>query len=216
MVEDVYVSVPAVGSVLYEVDGFDNGPQTSEFETDSKFASSELEHAISQSENKAKDINNAHIYDTVQGAQTAAPRAKFVPTFYSSFLFIIPLAFALHKDVTDLAIGSFICLITSCVNHGIPNHPIIRPIDIITVNSIAIYFTVIGWFRLHPYYFAAVVAFGSISMIFYLFVAKRYHWNYHVVVHVIAVTGVCIYIHGMAVRKEEFENNGLVPPMFDS
>jgi hypothetical protein len=175
----------------------------------------ELESASRINENVKDCKNSIHSVETGAISNSVHEHRKFVPTFYSSFLFIIPLAFAWHRNVMDLAIGSFICLLTSCVNHGIPNHPIIRPIDIITVNSIALYFTVIGWFRLHPYYFAAVVAFGAVSMLFYLFVAKHYHWNYHVVVHVVAITGVCIYIHGIASRRDEFEN-GLIPSsMFD-
>jgi hypothetical protein len=186
-------------------------------------ATAELESAPRISET-VKDCIDASISSGTIRAVNAIVREhnahdplqhKFVPTFYSSFLFLIPLVFAWHRDVIDLAVGSFICLLTSCVNHGIPNHPIIRPIDIITVNSVALYFTIIGWFRLHPYYFAAVVIFGSVSLLFYLFVAKHYHWNYHVVVHVVAVTGVCIYIHGIAARREEF-GDGLMPPVFDA
>ena len=62
-------------------------------------------------------------------------------SFLSSFLFIIPAIYGYMISYYKVIIGSIICFITSSINHYFSSqHKFFRPIDIICVNCIALYF----------------------------------------------------------------------------
>ena len=118
-------------------------------------------------------------------------------TFYTSFLFLVPTFYAWSCGLLDLAVCSAVCLLTSCLNHGIPNHPVLKPLDIVIVNSIGAWFTLQGWWRMHPYYFLICTSMAGLAMGIYLFWAVPRGGQHHEFVHFVAITGVCAYIFGV-------------------
>lgn len=122
----------------------------------------------------------------------------FRPPFYSSFFFLLPAFYAAAKGIQDVCMSCIMCLATSVVNHAYDSkHRIYRPLDIAVVNGTGLWYTLRGWFVLHPVRFALIIVFSTIAMLFYLLVSRRDPLGHaHVLVHVVAIAGVCLYIQG--------------------
>lgn len=120
----------------------------------------------------------------------------FKPLFYTSLLFAIPIAYAYHNGVYDVALASLICLTTSVIAHGTLNNSA-RKIDTFVVRAIAAFyvfiaFTIVMTSEWPRYKMAALtIAFGLAT----LYVFLRYKSTIgHAFVHVLAVSGIMSYI----------------------
>lgn len=116
----------------------------------------------------------------------------------SSQLFILPSIYGYYISYIPIMLGSIICLLTSSANHYYKSeHKIFRMIDILSVNTIAIYFG-LKCLSQHGYtfYFKIMLLFALLSLFMWFFIKfnpqlyKDYYW----ITHAFAVTGVMICI----------------------
>jgi hypothetical protein len=152
------------------------------------------------------DIIDEHI-EAEEELKAELPAAEQVPpqlcgsfnrNFYSSLLFAIPTIYGSLINYPAVAIGSFICLLTSVCNHYYESkHQLFNKVDIITVNSIAAYFT-FQCFRKIGFTFYAILMYilGSLALIiwFYHKYNPQLYETHYCLVHIVAITGIMCYI----------------------
>lgn len=118
--------------------------------------------------------------------------------FCSSLLFIFPAIYAYKVNYNEVMYGSIICLFTSISHHYYKTqHKLLRIIDIICVNSIALYFvyqclTIIGFtFYANLMYLSAFIA-----LIFFIYIRFKPHFYEcsYFWVHIFAILGIMFYI----------------------
>jgi len=110
----------------------------------------------------------------------------------TSYLFVLPIFLGLVLEVHDVAAGSAICLATSVMLHSNPGNSILRWIDIVTVNTIGVYFNadaLLRWYmNKKDVKWLLGVALALSALLIY-FRGDAHGW-----VHIIAVSGICVYI----------------------
>jgi len=131
--------------------------------------------------------------------------------FCSSLLFLLPAIYSYSVSYPLVAIGSIICLITSTLHHYYKaRHNLFRKIDILCVNSIAVYFvftclTLIGFtFYAKIMYLCAMIA---LIIYFYMYNHPHLYENYYFLVHLFAISGIMFYIKAYDECKNESSAN---------
>lgn len=116
----------------------------------------------------------------------------------SSLLFILPSIYGYYISYKAIMIGSIVCLLTSSVNHYYKSeHKIFNWIDILCVNTIAIYFGIKCLTQSGcTFYFILMLLFAFIALFIWFFVKFNPHFyeDYYWLTHFFAVTGVIICI----------------------
>ena len=116
----------------------------------------------------------------------------------SSMLFIFPAIYGYLISYKLIMYGSIICFFTSIVNHYFcSKHKYFRIIDIIFVNSIALYFVFHSLFNIgFNTYSTIMYVLALITLSIYLYIKfKPYLYEkYYCLVHLFAVIGVMFYI----------------------
>ena len=116
----------------------------------------------------------------------------------SSMLFIIPAIYGYIISWFIISIGSLICLFTSIINHyNTSQHKIFRPLDIVCVNSIAIYFVFFTYYNIGISFYSIItylLSFITLSIYLYIRINSHLYKNYYFWVHVFAVTGIVMCI----------------------
>jgi drug/metabolite transporter (DMT)-like permease len=116
----------------------------------------------------------------------------------SSMLFIIPAIYGFIISWFIISIGSLICLFTSIINHyNTSQHKIFRPLDIVCVNSIAIYFVFFTYYNIGISFYSIIMyllSFITLSIYLYIHMKPYLYKNYYCWVHVFAVTGIVMCI----------------------
>ena len=114
-------------------------------------------------------------------------------------LFILPVIYAyILLPYSNVMYGSLICLITSVINHYYKScHNVFRIIDIITVLSIACFFTLhcILEIGIKPYAnIMYILAFSALGVYVYLYDKPHLYCSHHCIIHILAITGIMFYI----------------------
>ena len=116
----------------------------------------------------------------------------------SSMLFIIPAIYGYIISWFIISIGSLICLFTSIINHyNTSQHKLFRPLDIVCVNSIAIYFVFFTYYNIGISFYSIItylLSFITLSIYLYIRINSHLYKNYYFWVHVFAVTGIVMCI----------------------
>ena len=119
-------------------------------------------------------------------------------SFLSSFLFIIPAIYGYMISYYKIIIGSIICFITSSINHYFSSqHKIFRPIDIISVICIALYFIYNCYSNINfNFYSVSMYIICLITLSWYIFIKFNKHLDkkYYFITHILAVSGIMFYI----------------------
>jgi hypothetical protein len=120
--------------------------------------------------------------------------------FYSSMLFIVPTiyAYSISPPLYDIVIGSFVCFITSIINHYYKaENRLIQNIDRVVVISIAVYFTLQCLFKIGFTFYANIMYFlaGSAIIVYlYLHYNPHLYCDYHCLIHILAISGIMFLI----------------------
>ena len=119
---------------------------------------------------------------------------------YSSMLFMLPIIYSYkYLPYTNIMYGSIACLFTSLLHHyHNAENTFFRIIDILTVNSSALYFTLDCFIKIGNKFYANItyaLAFATICTHYYI----NYHMthigkDYHFLIHILSITGVMFYI----------------------
>ena len=116
----------------------------------------------------------------------------------SSMLFIIPAIYGYIISWFLVSICSLICLFTSIINHyHSSEHKLFRPLDIIFVNSIGLYFLIFTIYTIGvSFYTKLMYIFSIITVSIYLYIRINPHLykKYYFFVHVYAVIGIMLCI----------------------
>ena len=135
----------------------------------------------------------------------------------SSILFIIPAIYSYLISWFIVSTGSIICLFTSIINHyNMSQHKIYRPLDIICVNSIAIYFVFFTIFTVGISFYSNIMyflCFITVGTYLYIRINPYLYKKYYCLVHIFAVTGIifCIKSYDTHLKNQRdnknYENN---------
>ena len=127
--------------------------------------------------------------------------------FCSSCLFLIPVIYGYLINYPAVAIGSFICFLTSVAHHYYQaKHKVFQLIDKICVNSIAAYFTYQCFTKIgFTFYANLMYIFGLAALLLYFYHVKRPHLykSHYCCVHLLAITGIMCYIKAYHEKKKE-------------
>ena len=118
----------------------------------------------------------------------------------SSFCcFFVSAAYAFFQDKMDLTLGSTLSLLTSVSTHyHHTQHKLLRQIDLVTVNSVALYFLYKLTFddnytNGYKKYIVYTCATTAVTLYGYqrFYRMTKHHW----LIHVMANTGIIVYIN---------------------
>jgi len=116
----------------------------------------------------------------------------------SGFLFLIPAIYGYIISYPAVMIGSIICSITSGSNHYYKsNHKLLRLIDILCVNSIAVFFILYAFINIgFNVYSITMYLFSIATLAIFLYLKYNNHLyeKYYFIVHILATFGIIFYI----------------------
>jgi hypothetical protein len=119
--------------------------------------------------------------------------------FYTSFMFIIPIILALILNINYVAFTSFLCLITSIVNHYYENNNTLAlNIDIVVVRSVALFHIIYALYNFRFSYIFILISylFSLLTIKIYLDIHTYELYEYHYFIHYCSITGIVFYILG--------------------
>jgi len=118
--------------------------------------------------------------------------------FCSSCLFLIPVIYGYLINYPAVAIGSFICFLTSVAHHYYQaKHKVFQLIDKICVNTIAAYFTYQCFTKIGFTFYANLMyifALAALMVWIYLYYNLHLYKTHYCCVHLLAITGIMCYI----------------------
>lgn len=119
--------------------------------------------------------------------------------FCSSFLFILPAVYGYIISYPLIVIGSIICFFTSTAHHYYQaQNKTLRKLDIICVNSIAIYFILHCVFNIGCIFYAKIMylcaAVALLIWVISIYRGIEMYNKYYFLVHMFAVLGIMFYI----------------------
>lgn len=118
--------------------------------------------------------------------------------FCSSCLFLAPAIYGYLIAYPAVMVGSIICFLTSTAHHYTKcQNQLLRKIDIVCVNSIAIYFILHCVFTIGSTFYANLMyLFAACAVVAFAYFSRRPHLyaDYYCIVHFLAITGILCYI----------------------
>lgn len=119
------------------------------------------------------------------------------PLLVSSSLLLIPARLALLNHCPDVALGAFVCWLTSLVNYTLyPNAGMCRTLDIVMVNAIGSWFMIDAARNARTNKHMARVCFiGVVSLIMFLGRGIRDATS-QCLVHILGTWGIVLYMKG--------------------
>jgi hypothetical protein len=133
-------------------------------------------------------------------------------------MFIIPIILALILNISYVAFTSFLCLITSIVNHYYENNNTLAlNIDIVVVRLVALFHIIYALykFRFSNIFILITYLFSLLTIKIYLDIHTYELYEYNYFIHYCSITGIVFYILGhyysnlLKDGKTNFDNFGI-------
>jgi hypothetical protein len=119
---------------------------------------------------------------------------------YSSMLFMLPIIYSYKMlPYSNIMFGSIACLCTSLLYHyHNTKNTYFRIIDILTVNSAALYFTLHCFMKIGNKFYANITyLFAIVTLCTHYYINYRtphLGLEYHFIIHILSITGIMFYI----------------------
>jgi hypothetical protein len=127
------------------------------------------------------------------------------PSFYTSFLFIVPTYMGFALNIEDIILTCAACALTSIANHAYGGkNKTLNLLDKVVVNSIGVGYVVhcvYEHMRAPVIEYTLTIWFGLLTMYMYLYIRTCLGYGYHPIVHLLAIAGIMIYIRGRACTR---------------
>jgi hypothetical protein len=120
----------------------------------------------------------------------------------SSCLFVIPTYYAYMCSAYGVAFLSFVCLLSSIINHSYANK--ISIIDTILVNIIGVFYTIhaiVYYARSKIMWFLITITCAICAIVLWS-VNTNNNDNLHAIIHVLATIGMITYVKGLVEQNK--------------